>query len=246
MAKASLAQGNAADALVGTVFCVGVVGMYDSGIGGGGFALIRDADGEYEAVDFRETAPAAAHKDMYRGNVNGSVIGGLAVAVPGELRGIEYIHFKYGVRLCSLLFASNSLLLTLRVQRLPWKLVMQGAIHVARNGFRGWQPFPPSRPSFYTLTLPRLLLQLELRAALVLHDKGTILLISSYIVSEDMIRKFRIVNAIDDENSFLVKDPNFAIDFAPNGSYLFQHSTPMAQLQCLPVSMSLFQLTVSI
>lgn len=71
--------------------------MYHSGIGGGGFALIRDSDGNYEAVDFRESAPAAAFEDMYRGNINGSIFGGLAAGVPGEVRGLEYIHQKYGV-----------------------------------------------------------------------------------------------------------------------------------------------------
>ena len=52
--------------------------MYHSGLGGGGFALVRGADGEYEVVDFRETAPAAASEDMYTGNDNGSVFGGLS------------------------------------------------------------------------------------------------------------------------------------------------------------------------
>ncbi|KAG5996112.1 hypothetical protein E4U52_007276 [Claviceps spartinae] len=108
--------GNAADALVGATFCVGVIGMYHSGIGGGGFALVRDANGSYEAVDFREAAGEAASEDMFQGNVAGSVYGGLAVGVPSEVRGLEYIHKKYGA--------------------LPWKTVMQGAIHVARDGFR--------------------------------------------------------------------------------------------------------------
>ncbi|KAI9158660.1 Gamma-glutamyltransferase-like protein 1 [Paramyrothecium foliicola] len=89
--------GNAIDAMVGTTFCVGTIGMYHSGIGGGGFVLVRDAEGNYEAVDFRESAPAAAYEDMYRGNVNGSIYGGLAVGVPSEVRGLEYIHSKYGV-----------------------------------------------------------------------------------------------------------------------------------------------------
>jgi gamma-glutamyltranspeptidase/glutathione hydrolase len=91
--------------------------MYHSGIGGGGFAVLRDANGEYEAIDFREAAPAAAYEDMYKHNVSASVRGGLAVGVPSEIKGLEYMHTKYGV--------------------LPWKTVMQGAIHVARNGFRG-------------------------------------------------------------------------------------------------------------
>lgn len=70
--------GNAADALVGTTFCIGVIGMYHSGIGGGGFLLVRGSDGEYEFVDFRETAPAAAFQDMYNNNTNASIYGGLA------------------------------------------------------------------------------------------------------------------------------------------------------------------------
>ena len=43
--------------------------MYHSGIGGGGFMLLRTKDGEFENIDFRETAPAAAFKDMYHNNV---------------------------------------------------------------------------------------------------------------------------------------------------------------------------------
>ena len=84
--------------MVGATFCVGVIGMYHSGIGGGGFAMLRDKQGNYEAIDFRETAPAAASEGMYDGNKDGSIFGGLAVGVPSEVRGLEYIHSKYGVR----------------------------------------------------------------------------------------------------------------------------------------------------
>lgn len=70
--------GNAADALVGTVFCVGVIGMYHSGIGGGGFMLVRGSDGIYEDIDFRETAPASYYQDMYNDDPLTSVFGGLA------------------------------------------------------------------------------------------------------------------------------------------------------------------------
>lgn len=73
-----LRGGTAADAMVGTVFCVGVIGMYHSGIGGGGFMLVRGSDAEYEFIDFRETAPAAAFQDMYKNNTNASIYGGLA------------------------------------------------------------------------------------------------------------------------------------------------------------------------
>lgn len=108
--------GNAADALVGTVFCVGVIGMQHSGIGGGGFMLVRSSNGSYEFIDFRETAPAAAFQDMYVNNTDASLYGGLASGVPGELRGLEHLHTKYG--------------------KLPWEHVMKPAIKVARYGFR--------------------------------------------------------------------------------------------------------------
>ncbi|CAI6090181.1 hypothetical protein V2G26_006296 [Clonostachys chloroleuca] len=107
--------GNAADALVGTVFCVGVIGMYHSGIGGGGFLLVRSSNGTYEFVDFRETAPAAAYEDMFKADPNQSITGGLASGVPGEVRGLEYVHNKYG--------------------KLPWADVLAPAINLARFGF---------------------------------------------------------------------------------------------------------------
>lgn len=71
--------------------------MYHSGIGGGGFALVRDSNGNYETIDYREAAPAAAFENMYKGNLQGAVTGGLAVAVPGDLKGLEYLHKKHGV-----------------------------------------------------------------------------------------------------------------------------------------------------
>lgn len=72
------AGGNAADALVGTVFCVGVVDMMHSGIGGGGFMLVRAPNGSYEFIDFREVAPAAAYESMFTNNTDASLYGGLA------------------------------------------------------------------------------------------------------------------------------------------------------------------------
>jgi gamma-glutamyltranspeptidase len=58
-------------------------------------------------LDFRETAPAAASEDMYNDNIYGSLRGGLASGVPGDLRGLEYLHKKYGVRVVSLLFLNS-------------------------------------------------------------------------------------------------------------------------------------------
>lgn len=70
--------GNAIDAMVGTTFCVGVIGMYHSDIGGGGFALVKSPNGTYECVDFRETAAASYFETMYVNNTDLSLYGGLA------------------------------------------------------------------------------------------------------------------------------------------------------------------------
>jgi gamma-glutamyltranspeptidase/glutathione hydrolase len=69
---------------------------------------------------------------MYQGNVAGSVRSGLASGVPGDLRGLEYLHNKYGVS------GSNDTWLNIlidRLQILPWRAVCNPAIHVARYGF---------------------------------------------------------------------------------------------------------------
>ncbi|KAK6423302.1 hypothetical protein LTR81_003955 [Elasticomyces elasticus] len=74
-----------------------VIGMYHSGIGGGGFMLARHNNGSYEFIDFRESAPAASTEDMYKSNPNNSIYTGLASGVPGEIRGLQYLHENYGL-----------------------------------------------------------------------------------------------------------------------------------------------------
>jgi len=78
------AGGSAADAIIGASLCVGSIDAFHSGIGGGGFILVRSKDGEghkVEVVDMRESAPAASNETMYSDNPNknASTIGGLAV-----------------------------------------------------------------------------------------------------------------------------------------------------------------------
>ena len=79
--------GNAVDAAVAVGFAMGVVDQFHSGIGGGGFIVIRMADGTIHTIDGRETAPAAATRDMYlrNGQFDPSLSqdGVLAVGVPG-------------------------------------------------------------------------------------------------------------------------------------------------------------------
>lgn len=112
--------GNAVDAAVATAFAVGVVNPASCGIGGGGFMLIYLAQsGQAIALDYRETAPAAATRDMFVRNGHAvpelSLRGGLAVATPGEIAGLAAALERYGT--------------------LSLAAVMQPAIRLARDGF---------------------------------------------------------------------------------------------------------------
>ena len=95
------AGGNAVDAAVATGFALAVVHPQAGNLGGGGFMLIRMADGKTHFVDYREKAPAAATANMYldaRGNVieDASIVGYKAIAVPGSVAGLVYALKKYG------------------------------------------------------------------------------------------------------------------------------------------------------
>ena len=118
------AGGNAIDAAVAISYALGVVEPQSSGIGGGGFMLIHTAEGENVFIDFREVAPAAQTAYTWldeNGNVkNGgkaNQLGGLAVAVPGTVAGMELALENYGSGL------------------LTRKAIMTPAIELASRGF---------------------------------------------------------------------------------------------------------------
>ena len=111
--------GNAVDAAVAVGFALAVTHPAAGNIGGGGFMLIRMADGRTSFIDFREKAPAKAAHDMYldsRGNpTNDSIVGWRSSGVPGTVRGFELAHQKFG--------------------RKPWGELVKPAIDLAANGF---------------------------------------------------------------------------------------------------------------
>ena len=95
--------GNAVDAAIAVAFALAVTHPAAGNLGGGGFMMIRLKDGRTTAIDYREMAPAAAHRDIYldkNGKLiegeGGSLIGYRAAGVPGTVRGMELALKKYG------------------------------------------------------------------------------------------------------------------------------------------------------
>jgi gamma-glutamyltranspeptidase/glutathione hydrolase len=110
--------GNAMDAAVAVGFALGVTHSGMSGLGGGGFLLVRLEDGRTSFFDFRERAPGKASRDMFL-QADGSrspesVTGWRAAAVPGNVRGFELAHRTFGTR--------------------PWAELLQPAIALAAKG----------------------------------------------------------------------------------------------------------------
>ena len=114
------ARGNAVDAAVATGFALAVVHPQAGNLGGGGFMLVRFANGKVKFLDYREKAAAAATRDMYldaKGEVikDASLVGYKAVAVPGSVAGMAYAQKQWG--------------------KLSLKRVMEPAIRLAKEGF---------------------------------------------------------------------------------------------------------------
>ncbi len=118
-AKILMEGGNAVDAAVAVGFALAVVYPSAGNIGGGGFMLIWDGHKAY-FLDYRETAPRGAHRDMYVKNGKFqpqlSTVGALAAGVPGTVAGLLEAHRRFG--------------------RLPLQRVMAPAIELAEKGFR--------------------------------------------------------------------------------------------------------------
>ena len=111
--------GNAFDAMIATDLALAVSYQSAGNIGGGGFMVYRKADGQTGALDYREKAALTATKDMYlddEGNIikGMSLVGAMAVGVPGTIAGIFEVHSKFG--------------------SLPIEVLFQPAIDLAKNG----------------------------------------------------------------------------------------------------------------
>jgi gamma-glutamyltranspeptidase / glutathione hydrolase len=92
--------GNAVDAAVAVGFALAVTYPFAGNLGGGGFMLVRFADGRSTFIDFRENAPAQASRNMYLDSqgrlTRDSIEGWRSSGVPGTVRGFEFAQKKYG------------------------------------------------------------------------------------------------------------------------------------------------------
>ncbi|HUK19266.1 MAG TPA: gamma-glutamyltransferase [Bryobacteraceae bacterium] len=113
------AGGNAVDAAVAVGFALAVTHSFAGNIGGGGFMLVRMADGRTAFIDFRERAPETASHDMYLDAAGkateDSTLGYRASGVPGTVRGMEYAAKKFGSK--------------------PWAELVRPAVELAAKGF---------------------------------------------------------------------------------------------------------------
>ena len=112
--------GNAVDAAVATAFALAVTHPSAGNLGGGGFMIVRTADGNATSFDYRERAPGAATPTMYLkpdGTIDRSLTraGWLAPGVPGTVRGLALAHKRFG--------------------KLPWADVVRPAATLASRGF---------------------------------------------------------------------------------------------------------------
>ncbi|HEX4809361.1 MAG TPA: gamma-glutamyltransferase [Bryobacteraceae bacterium] len=111
--------GNAVDAAVAVGFALAVTHPYAGNIGGGGFMLVRMANGQTAFIDFREEAPLQAGHDMYLGKdgqpTRESIEGWRSSGVPGSVAGFDYAHKKFGSK--------------------PWAQLLAPAVKLASDGF---------------------------------------------------------------------------------------------------------------
>ena len=110
--------GNAVDAAVAVAFALAVTHPAAGNVGGGGFMVVRLADGTTAAIDYREKAPERAHRDMYldanKNPTKDSLVGARAAGIPGTVAGLALAHQRFG--------------------KLAWADLVRPAVRLAREG----------------------------------------------------------------------------------------------------------------
>jgi gamma-glutamyltranspeptidase / glutathione hydrolase len=159
--------GGAVDAAIASAFVLAVTYPQAGNLAGGGFAVVRTAEGGFFALDFRETAPAATWRNTYldtgeASRPQTSRYGGLAVATPGTVRGLEALHRRFG--------------------RLPWDRLVAPSIVLARNGYR----VPPGLARGLANEHLRLVLSRDPEAERLFYPQGKPVAAGTLLVQPDL------------------------------------------------------------
>ena len=205
--------GNAVDAAVAVGFALAVTHPTAGNIGGGGFMLVRLADGRTTFLDFRERAPGAASRNMYLDAAGkateDSTIGYRAAGVPGTVRGLEYAAKKYGSKPLAELVRPA---VELAAKGFPLSYGSAGSL---RGGARGLSRFPESNRIFLrdgkfyepgeTLVQPELARTLECIARLGARDfyEGE----TARLLAQDMKEHGGLITLADLKNYTVVERP---------------------------------------
>ncbi len=168
------AGGDAVDAAIAAAFVLAVTYPQAGNLAGGGFAVVRTAEGGFYALDFRETAPAATWRNTYLDSGGAfrqmaSRYGGLAVATPGTVRGLETLHRKFG--------------------RLPWRRLLAPAISLARDGYR----VPPGLARQLAEAPVRRVLSRDPEAARLFYPGGEPVAPGTLLVQPDLARTLEAI-----------------------------------------------------
>tara|TARA_Y100000588_G_scaffold45541_1_gene43086 strand:- start:45020 stop:46717 length:1698 start_codon:yes stop_codon:yes gene_type:complete len=164
--------GNAIDGAVAAGLTLGVVNGYNSGIGGGCFMMLRLANGKIIAIDGRETAPAAARRDMYlrdgKPDTQASKVGALASGVPGALAAYDHALKHHG--------------------KLPLKWHLENAARIAEMGFK----IPPAYAGRIKANAPNLR-RFKSSAALLLDAKSVPLQTGTLLRQPELAATYRAI-----------------------------------------------------
>jgi gamma-glutamyltranspeptidase/glutathione hydrolase len=166
------AGGNAVDASVAVAFALSVTYPLAATVGGGGFMLYRTGEGDFRALDFRETAPEGLRPELLVDEDGRPIPGisdrsGLAVGVPGSVAGLAKAHDRWGTR--------------------PWAELLQPAIRLAREGFE----VSPWLASGFAKARERLLADPEARR--IFAPDGTLPEAGDRLVQSDLARTLRTI-----------------------------------------------------
>ncbi|CAH2351089.1 glutathione hydrolase proenzyme [[Candida] railenensis] len=182
--------GNAADAAVTVALCIGSINSHSSGIGGGGY-ITSSFENDVISIDAREMAPQSAFKEMYREREILSKFGGLAVAVPGELKGLYELYQRHGSK------------------NVSWYELFEPVIELNRKGFRTGRVVAKALKSLETYVPILKLTSIFNTWDFIFKDKDNY----EFVQEDDIIKRESLANTLE----LIAKSGSSDIFYDPKG-----------------------------